>query len=76
MNKDSWSLPDPVAVEEAGRKVTAEDVRKNMVICRGWGQLAEIIQSYGDLGINEISIYTGCTRKQIKSVAKNLLSVF
>ena len=76
MNKDSWSIPTPVSVEEAGRKVTAEDVRKNTFVCRGWGELAEAIQSYGDIGINEISIYTGCERKQLRAVAKNLLSVF
>jgi len=76
MNKDSWSLPDPVAVEEAGKKVTPEDFRMNTVVCRGWGQLAEVIQSYGDIGIDEISIYTGCDRKQIRTIAKNLLSRF
>ena len=76
MNKDSWSIPNPVTVEEAGRKVTPEDVRRNMVVCKGWRQLTEVIQSYGDIGIDEISIYTGCTRKMIKTVANNLLSVF
>lgn len=76
MNKDSWSLPDPVAVEEAGRNVTAEDVRRNTFVCKRWGDLVEEIQAYGDIGVNEISIGTGCTRKQIRTIAKNVLSAF
>jgi coenzyme F420-dependent glucose-6-phosphate dehydrogenase len=76
MNKDSWSLPDPVAVEEAGKKITPDDVRRNMFVCRRWSDLAEEIDIYGRLGVNEVSIGTGCDKKQIRTVAKNLLSVF
>jgi coenzyme F420-dependent glucose-6-phosphate dehydrogenase len=76
MNKDSWSLPDPVAVEKAGRRVTVEDVRKNTCLCRNWNDVVKAIEEYQELGVEEVSIYTGCTKKRIRDVAENLLTVF
>jgi coenzyme F420-dependent glucose-6-phosphate dehydrogenase len=74
--KDSWSIPNPVAVEEEGRKVTVEDLRKNMHFCKNWKDVVKIIESYQEVGANEIAVYTGCNKKLIRAYAKNILSVF
>ena len=76
MNKNSWSIIDPVAVEEAGKKVTEEDVRENIVSCRNWKDLVMAIESYHRIGVTEITLYTGCDKKQIRAVADNVLDVF
>jgi coenzyme F420-dependent glucose-6-phosphate dehydrogenase len=76
MNKDSWSLPDPIAVEKAGRNITAEDVKSKTHICKTWNDVVKVIEQYVEIGVNEISIYTGCNEKFLKDISKNLLSVF
>ena len=74
--KDSWSIPNPVAVEEEGRKVTEYDLRKNMHFCEKWKDLVNIIEEYRAVGVNEVTTYTGCDKKQIRAFANNILSVF
>jgi coenzyme F420-dependent glucose-6-phosphate dehydrogenase len=69
MNKDSWSLPDPVAVEKAGKNIKVEDIKRNTCICRNWSDLIKIIDDYRKIGVNEVSIYTGCERKKIRDIA-------
>jgi alkanesulfonate monooxygenase SsuD/methylene tetrahydromethanopterin reductase-like flavin-dependent oxidoreductase (luciferase family) len=74
--KDSWSIPNPVVVEEEGRKVTPSDLRRNMYFFKNWKEIVRTIESYRSIGVNEVSVYTGCDRKQIRTLADNLLSVF
>jgi hypothetical protein len=74
--KDSWSIPNPVSVEEEGKNVTPDDVRKGTVLCKKWGDLAEAIEEYGKVGVTSVAFYTGADKKQIRTIAKNLLSVF
>jgi len=74
--KDSWSIPNPVAVEEEGRKVTADEVRQGTVLCKKWKDLIDAIEGYGKVGVNAIALYTGADKKQIHAIARNVLSVF
>jgi coenzyme F420-dependent glucose-6-phosphate dehydrogenase len=74
--KDSWSIPNPVAVEDEGAKVTVEDLRRNMHFCRNWKELVKTIEQYQEAGVNEVTTYTGCDKKQIKAFAKNVHDVF
>ena len=74
--KDSWSIPNPVAVEEEGRKVTEEDLRRNMHFCKNWKDLVKLIEEYKEIGVSEVNTYTGCDKKMIRSFAKNVLDVF
>ncbi|MGO9643701.1 MAG: LLM class flavin-dependent oxidoreductase [Candidatus Bathyarchaeia archaeon] len=74
--KDSWSLPTPVAVEEAGKQVTVNDLKRNMHFCRNWKDVVSVIETYQEVGVNEVTTYTGCDKKQIRAFAKNILSVF
>ena len=74
--KDSWSIPNPVSVEEEGKNVTPDDVRKGTVLCKKWGDLAEAIEEYGKVGVTSVAFYTGADKKQIRTIAKNLLNVF
>ena len=74
--KDSWSIRNPVAVEEAGGKVTVGELKANMHFCKGWKDLVKIIEAYQEVGVNEIAVYTGCDKKQIRALAKNILEVF
>jgi hypothetical protein len=75
-NKDSWSIPTPVAVEAAGKNVTVDDVRKGMHLCKNWRDVVEVIESYREVGVNEIAMVTLCDKKMIRAVAKNVLSAF
>lgn len=75
-HKDSWSIPNPVAVEEEGRKVTVEEVRRGTHICTNWNDLIEIIEQYAKIGATAILFYTGADKRQIRAIAKNILSVF
>ena len=74
--KDSWSIPTPVAVEEEGRKVTIDGLRSGMHFFRNWKDVVKKIEEYEEVGVNEVSIYTGCDRKRIRALANNVLSVF
>jgi len=76
MNKDSWSIPNPVAVEEAGKKVTVDVVRKNLCICKNWKDVVKLIEAYREVGATEVSLFTSCDKKLIRAVANNVLSVF
>jgi len=75
-HKDSWSIPNPMAVEEEGRRVTVDEVRKGTHICSKWSDLIKVIEQYAKIGVTAVSLYTGADKKQIRAVAKNLLSVF
>jgi len=74
--KDSWSIPNPVAVEEEGGKVTVDDLRRNTHFCKNWKELVKLIDAYREIGVNEINTYTGCDKKTIRAFAKNVLEVF
>jgi alkanesulfonate monooxygenase SsuD/methylene tetrahydromethanopterin reductase-like flavin-dependent oxidoreductase (luciferase family) len=75
-HKNSWSTPDPVAVEEAGKQVTIDDLQRNIHFCKNWKDVVKIIETYHAVGVNEVSIYTGCDKKQIQALAKNILCAF
>jgi len=74
--KDSWSIPNPVAVEEEGRKVTVDELRRNTHFCKNWKEVVKCIEAYREVGVNEITTYTGCDKKMIRAFAKNVLDVF
>ena len=74
--KDSWSIPNPVAVEEEGRKVTVDDVQRNIHLCKKWRDLVNIIEEYAEVGMTAAALFTGADKRQIRDVAKNVLSVF
>ena len=74
--KDCWSIPNPLAVEEEGKKVTADDLKRNMHFCVNWRDIVKLIEAYGEIGVNEVNIYTGCDKKLIHAFSKNVLDVF
>jgi len=74
--KDSWSIPDPIAVEEEGKRVTVDDVRNNTHLCKNWRDVVELIEAYAKIGVDAFSLFTGADKKQIRQIAKNVLSVF
>jgi coenzyme F420-dependent glucose-6-phosphate dehydrogenase len=74
--KDSWSTPNPVEVENEGRKVTLEQLQSNMHFCKSWKDVVKLIEMYQEVGVNEVNISTGCTKKMIRAVAKNVHDVF
>ncbi len=76
MIKDSWSTPNPISVEENGKKVTADIVKQNLHFCKGWTDLITIIDQYVQLGADQIVLNSGADKKVIKEFAKNVLSVF
>jgi G6PDH family F420-dependent oxidoreductase len=74
--KDSWSIPNPVAVEEEGAKVTIEELRRNIAFCKNWKDFVQVVEAYREIGVNEVNIDTGCNKKTIREFAKNVLDVF
>lgn len=74
--KDSWSIANPVAVEEEGGKVTMDELRSNMAFIKNWKGLVKLIEAYQEIGVNEVNTYTGCDKKLIRAFAKNVLDVF
>jgi len=74
--KDSWSIPDPIAVEEEGKKATMEDVQKNIHFCGSWKDVVSLIEEYSGIGIASFSLYSGADRSQIRQIAENVLKVF
>jgi G6PDH family F420-dependent oxidoreductase len=76
LQKDSWSLPNPVAVEKAGRKITEEQLRSGMIFCSDWSELVKELQRYVDAGATEICLSSGADKLVIKEIADNVLSVF
>jgi len=76
LHKDSWSIKDPVAVEEQGKRVTDEELREGMLLCKGWPELVRGLQSYVDAGATEICLSSGADKKMIRDIGENILSVF
>jgi coenzyme F420-dependent glucose-6-phosphate dehydrogenase len=74
--KDSWSVPNPVAVEQEGKKVTVDDLRRNMHFIKNWKDVVKLIETYQEVGVNEVAIFTGVDKKMIRTVAKSLVEVF
>ena len=74
--KDSWSIPNPVAVEEEGRKVTLDDIKRNTHFLNNWKDLVSLIESYMEIGVNEVCLGSGCDKELIRSYAENVLDVF
>ncbi len=76
MAKNSWSILNPIAVEERGRQVTVEDAKRNMHFCKGWPELVKIIEQYIRAGADQIVLNSGADKKRISEFAENVLSVF
>lgn len=74
--KDSWSIPNPVAVEQEGGKVTVQELQRNMHFCKKWKDVVNVIESYHKVGVNEVIGYTSCSKKMIQAFARNVLDVF
>ena len=74
--KNSWSIPNPIAVEEEGAKVTMKELRGSIAFCKNWKDLVKLIEAYQEVGVNEANIDTGCNKKVIRAFAKNVLDVF
>lgn len=76
LRKDSWSIETPIEVERAGHRATDEDIRKGMLLCRGWPELVRELQKYVDAGADEICLSSGADKKRIREIRDNVLSVF
>jgi coenzyme F420-dependent glucose-6-phosphate dehydrogenase len=76
LKKDSWSIKNPIEVEEAGSRVTDEEIKKGMLLCKNWSDLVKELQVYVDAGANEICLSSGADKKRIKEIGENVLSVF
>ncbi len=74
--KNAWSLPNPVAVEEEGGKVTLKELRDSMAFLRNWKDMVKLIEAYQEIGVNEVNIDTGCDKRKIREFAKNVLDLF
>jgi len=76
MRKNSWSIPNPVEVEEAGKEVTLTELREGMAFCKGWKDLVKLIEAYKEVGVTEVNTDPGCEKKSIREFGRNVLDVF
>jgi coenzyme F420-dependent glucose-6-phosphate dehydrogenase len=76
MSKDSWSIQDPVAVEDAGKKVTLDKLRKEIHFVKNWRGLVGVLELYKKAGAEAVVLITEADRGKIRQVAKNILEVF
>lgn len=76
LTKDSWSIKDPVAVENAGRRIKDQEIRSGMLLCSGWQELVGELQKYVDAGATKLCLSSGADKKRIKEIGDNVLSVF
>jgi alkanesulfonate monooxygenase SsuD/methylene tetrahydromethanopterin reductase-like flavin-dependent oxidoreductase (luciferase family) len=74
--KDSWSIPNPVAVEEEGKKVTLDELRRNMYFPKNWKEVVKLIEQYRDVGADEVTLITGVDRKLMRAIARNIIDLF
>ena len=74
--KDSWSIPNPVAVEEEGKKVTLDELRRNVYFLKNWKEVVNLIEEYGKAGVNEVAMITGVDKKLMRAVARNVVDLF
>lgn len=74
--KDSWSIPTPLAVEEEGKKITADDVRRNTYSCKSWREVVSLVEQYSSIGVTAFSLYSGADKQWIRGIADNVLRTF
>ena len=76
IQKDSWSISDPVAAERQGRKVTMSQLRNNIHFVKGWRELLRVIETYADAGAEAVVLISEANLKKIKEFADNVLHLF
>jgi coenzyme F420-dependent glucose-6-phosphate dehydrogenase len=74
--KDSWSIKDPIEAEKVGKKVSIEELKRNIHFIDGWNELVRIIEEYAELGASEIVLISEANKEKIREFAKNVLNVF
>jgi hypothetical protein len=74
--KDSWSIKDPIEAEKVGKKVSIEELKRNIHFINGWNGLIKIIEEYAELGASEIVLISEANKEKIREFAKNVLNVF
>jgi coenzyme F420-dependent glucose-6-phosphate dehydrogenase len=76
MTKDSWSIGNPVQVEDAGRKVTVRQLKEGIHFVRSWRELIGVIEQYKEAGAEAIVLISEADKLKIREFAKNVLDVF
>lgn len=76
LHKDSWSIPNPVAVEAEGKNVTVAEIREGIHLCKNWKDVVEVVESYKKVGVDEVAIVTLSDKKMIRQAADHILSAF
>jgi coenzyme F420-dependent glucose-6-phosphate dehydrogenase len=74
--KDSWSIPTPLAVEEEGKKISVDDVRRGTHFCRSWKDVVSLVEEYASIGVTSFSLFSGADKQRIREIADNVLKVF
>jgi coenzyme F420-dependent glucose-6-phosphate dehydrogenase len=76
MTKDSWSIGNPVQVEDAGRKITMSQLKEGIHFVRSWRELVGVIERYKEVGAEAVVLISEANKPKIREFAKNLLDVF
>jgi coenzyme F420-dependent glucose-6-phosphate dehydrogenase len=74
--KGSYSIPNPVEVEKAGKNATLDDLHNAIYFFKNWKDVVRVVDEYRKVGVNEVVAITGCDKKMLRAVSNNLLSVF
>ena len=76
MAKDSWSIMNPVEVEQKGKEMTIDDVKKNTHICKGWPDVIAVIEEYVKVGVDQVVLVSLADKTRMRDIAQNVLGVF
>jgi coenzyme F420-dependent glucose-6-phosphate dehydrogenase len=76
MKKDSWSLKDPILAEKEGKKVSLDDLDRNIHFCKNWSEVRKLIEEYAATGPEAIILFSEANKKRITEFYDNLVSVF
>ena len=76
MNRNSWSIEDPVQVEQAGRKISVAQLKAGVHFVKGWRELIAVIELYRGAGAEAIVLISEANKRKIREFAENILGVF
>jgi alkanesulfonate monooxygenase SsuD/methylene tetrahydromethanopterin reductase-like flavin-dependent oxidoreductase (luciferase family) len=74
--KESLNERDPREIEDLGSTVTDEELLNSTYLCSSWDDVVNQISKFHEIGVTEVSLYSGPDPKAIRTYAKKVLPYF
>jgi coenzyme F420-dependent glucose-6-phosphate dehydrogenase len=69
-------ITTPVELERRARAISPERLAGYVHSCKSWGDLVGKLEEYIEVGASELILFSAPVKKEMKAIAKNVLSVF